>query len=176
MAASSVGGTLGEFKMRFVGRPLGSDAEIVLYVREDLEVGYSSNTTTTWSDLRITIHAKCNVAPFAVVLREPMTGLEPKHERTMPPQRFGDGALDKRYVVESYDPQLPRHLAAALAPIAQCACAHVVGSGNQISFVMTPGSVMSSAMQIEQIIHSLASISAVFEGKPAPQAFPAPAA
>jgi hypothetical protein len=177
MAATQVGGTLGEFRLRMIGRPYGSDAELVLYAREDLEVGYTQNTTTTWSDLRFTFHVRSNVTPFELALREQMTGLETRaNEQPMPKQRFGDAALDKRYVIESFDQNLPRHLAGVLAPLAQLAYVHVVGAGNQISFVMTPTAVCSSAMSLEQIVHVLASITAVFEGKPMPQPMAAPVA
>ena len=176
MAAAQVGGTLGEFRLRMVGRPYGSDAELVLFVREDLKVGYTENVTTTWSDLRVTIHAKCQVTPFEVALRKPMTGLESRrNERPMPTQRFAEPTLDKLLVIETFDPQLPRALAAALAPLAGYSYVHVTGAGNQLSFVMTPTSVMATASKLEQVVHVLASIAAVFEGKPAPLAL-APAA
>ncbi len=177
MAATQVGGTLGEFRLHMVGTPYGLDAELRLYVREDLDVGYTTNTTTTWSDLRLTVAARCTVAPFDLRLRKETTGLETREREgeRMPVQRFHVPALDERFVIEAYDPQVPRAIAAALAPIAHTLVyTHVVGAKNQVSFVMTPTSVMSCALSFEQILHALASIAAVFEGRPVPQPMATP--
>jgi hypothetical protein len=177
MAATSVGGTLGEFKMHMVGQPYGVNAELVLYCREDYKPGFTENVTTTWSDLRMTIHARCPVAPFDLRLRKEMTGLETRRDDDalrMPQQRFGHPLLDERFILETPDPRLPGALAAALGPLANdLAYVHVTGAQNQISFVMTPGAVNSAAMGFEKILHALASIAAVFEGRPMPGAMPA---
>jgi hypothetical protein len=183
IAATQVGGTLGEFKLRMIGQPYGAAAELVLYCREDFQPGFTHNTTTTWSDCRLTIHARTAVVPFDLRLRQEMMGLETRErdddEPRMPPQGFGDAALDQRFVIETYDPQLPRRIAGALAPIAHVLpYVHVVGAGNQVSFVMTPQTVMASAACFEQVLHALVSIAAIHEGRAVPGAMaaaPAPA-
>ncbi|MCW5808893.1 MAG: hypothetical protein KIT31_41460 [Deltaproteobacteria bacterium] len=179
MAATSVGGTLGEFKLHMVGQPYGAHAELVLFCREDYRPGLTENVTTTWSDLRLTIHARCAVAPFDLRLRKEMTGLEARRDGDaprMPPQRFGIPALDERFLLECPDPRLPGALAAALAPLAtDVVYVHITGAGNQVSFVMTPTAVSCAAMSLERILHTLASIVAVFEGRPMPAVVPAAA-
>ncbi|MDQ3340254.1 MAG: hypothetical protein M4D80_34280 [Myxococcota bacterium] len=174
VAATQIGGKLGEFRLRLEGRPYGAETELVLFCREELQVGFSENVTTTWSDLRLTVRSRCNVTPFELRLKKAMTGLEPReNEAPMPVQRFADPALDEKLVLEAYDPQLSRALAVAIAPLTQLAYVHVIGAGNTLSFTMTPTSVMSAAPSIEQILHVLVSIAAVFEGQPAPRALPA---
>jgi hypothetical protein len=177
MAAAQVGGTLGEFKLRMIGEPYGAQAELVLYVREDLSPGFTHNTTTTWSDCRITIHARTGVVPFDLRLRQEMTGLESRRdcdEPRMPQQSFGDVALDQRFLIETHDPALPRRIAGALGPIAQgIPYVHVVGAGNHVSFVMTPQTVIASATCFEQVLHALVSIAAIHEGRAVPGALPA---
>jgi hypothetical protein len=170
MAVGQVGGSLGEFKLHMIGQPYHAHAELLLYCRQELQPGYSESVTTTWSDLRLTVHARCQIAPFALRLRSEASGLETRRpEQPMPVQQFGDAALDRRYVIEAFDPSLPRHLApiiAALPPVLMYV--HVTGSANQISFVMTPTAVNASALALEQILHALVSLAAVFEGQPVP--------
>lgn len=181
MAVSSIGGKLGEFRLRMAGRPYGTDAELVLYCKEELEVGYSENVTTTWSDLRLTIHVRCNVTPFELRLKQEHSGLESRDscrgdDAPMPAQRFADPALDGKFKIEAYDPRVPNAIAPVLAPLAGLAYVHVSAVGNRVSFVMTTTSVTACAPSLEQILHVLVSIAAVFEGKPAPQPQPALAA
>jgi len=177
MAASQVGGTLGEFKLHMAGQPYGHNAELVLYCRQDLDTGFVQNTTTTWHDLRLTLHAYQQVVPFELRLRKEMTGLETRRRddaRPMPAQSFGDPHLDARYIIETPDPALPRRIAPALNLLApHLAYVHVVAAGTQLSFVMTPTSVMCSATTFEPILHALASLAAIFEGRPMPGALAA---
>jgi hypothetical protein len=175
IAATSVGGTLGEFKLRMAGQPYGVNAELSLYCRQDYEPGFTENVTTTWSDLRLTVHTRAPVAPFDLRLRNEHTGLETRRddEPRMPPQPFGDAVLDGKLVLETPDPRIPRAIAGVLAPLAHNVYVHVVGSGTQISFVMTPSSVNAAAMNLEQVLHVLASIAAIFEGRPVPGALAA---
>jgi len=172
MAASQVGGTLGEFKLHAAGQPYGHNAELVLYCRQDLETGLVQNTTTTWHDLRLTLHARHGVVPFDLRLRKEMTGMETRRRDDvprMPAQSFGDPMLDQRYVIETPDPALPRRIAPALAMLApHLIYVHLIGTGTQLSFVMTPTSVMASATTFEPILHVLASLAAIFEGQPMP--------
>lgn len=173
MVAGQVGGQLGEFQLRMTGQPYGANAELLLYCKQTFKPGYATNTTTTWSDLRLTVHARCNVAPFDLRLRDEMTGLETRRrddDPVMPPQQFGDPALDRRYAITSHDPAVPRYLGAHLATLHQAVYVHVVAAGNQVSFVMTPTSVNACAGLLEQILHALVSIAATFEGKPVPGA------
>jgi len=170
MAKSSFGGKLGEFKLRMAGQPYGAHSELVLYCKEELEKGYGEDTITTTHDLRLTVHARSAVAPFELALRKEMTGLEIKRgDRRMPPQSFHDAALDQRYVIESTDPALPSRIATALAALPpHLLYVRIVGSGDQVSFVMTPGSVNAVAASLEQLLHVLASVTAVIEGRPMP--------
>lgn len=170
MAKSSFGGVLGAFELRMAGQPYGARAELVLYCKQDLEKGYSSDTITTSHDLRLTVYTRSAVAPFELFLRKEMTGLEIKRgDRRMPVQLLGDVTLDQRYQIESIDPGLPRRIAGAFAALpAHLPYVHVVGSGDQVSFAMTPGSVMAVAASLEQVLHVLASIAAVIEGRPMP--------
>lgn len=175
IAAAHVGGTLGEFKLRMAGEPWGTAAELVLYCREDLSPGLTHTTTTTWSDCRLTIYARTGVVPFELRLRQEAMGLETREhaedEPRMPEQSFGDPALDQRFVIETWDPSLPRRIAGALAPIAQVLpYVHVVGTGNHVSFVMTPQSVMASAACFEGVLHALVGIAAIHEGRGLPGA------
>jgi hypothetical protein len=166
VAVSNLGGTLGEFKLRMTGKPYGSDAELVLYCKQDFEPGVTENVTTTWSDLRLTVHTRCAIPPFELRLRKEMTGLESRApEQHMPPQSFGDAALDQRFRLESYDPTLPRRLATTLGPLANAIYVHVTGSGSQLSFVMTPATVNATAPSLEQVLHVLAAMAASFEGR-----------
>ncbi|MEO8698466.1 MAG: hypothetical protein ABI867_00450 [Kofleriaceae bacterium] len=170
MAVGQVGGTLGEFKLHMTGQPYGASVELVLYCREEYQPGFAENVTTTWSDLRLTVHARCHVAPFELRLRKEATGLESRRsDQPMPAQQFGDPTLDRRFVIECIDPHLPRHLAAVIATFAPTLMyVHVIASANQVSFVMTPTAVAASALGLEQILHVLVSIAAVFEGQPVP--------
>lgn len=174
VAATQLGGKLGELKIHMVGQPYGANAELMLYCRQDYKPGFAENVTTTWSDLRMTVHARCNVAPFDLRLREEHMGLETRREddeARMPAQQFGDPTLDRRFVIECYDPALPRYLAGVLGVLASVIpYVHVTAHTNQVSFVMTPGSVNASAMSFEQILHALVSIAAMFEGRPVPGA------
>lgn len=174
MAATQVGGTLGEFKLHATGQPYGVDAELFLYCRQDYKRGIVENVTTTWHDLRLTVHARCAIAPFDLRLRKETAHLETRRDecaQPMPPQSFGDPTLDQRYVIESFDPMMPRRIAAALAVLPPSAIyLHVTGSGNQISFVMTPATVSVAMHGIEQVMHALAQIASIAEGRPLPVA------
>lgn len=180
MAAGQVGGTLGEFKLRAVGQPYGASTELVLYCRQDFSPGLTRNTTTTWHDLRLTVHARYDVMPFDLRLRKETQGLETRRssdDPRMPEQRFGDAALDQRFVIATPDPTLPHRIAGALGPIAHTlAYVHVTGAGPRVSFVMTPASVSCAAMTLEQVLHVLASLAVTFEGRPVPGAMAAPVA
>src|SRR5258706_10077127 len=139
MAASSVGGTLGEFKIHMAGQPYGLNAELMLYCRQDYKPGFTENVTTTWSDLRLTVHTRCPVAPFDLRLRSEHTGLETRRDdgdQRMPVQPFGDPTLDGKLVLETPDPRVPRAIGGVLQPLAHNVYVHIQGSGNQISFVM----------------------------------------
>ena len=175
MATSSLGGNLGEFKLRMAGQPYGLDSELVLFCKQELDKGYTQDTITTRHDLRLAVRLRSAAVPFELRLREEMTGLETtRGDRQMPVQAFHDAALDQRYVIESVDPLLPPRLAAAIAALPpHLMYVHVVGSGDQISFVMIPGSVMAVAASLEQILHVLASIAAVIEGRAMPGAMAA---
>ncbi|HEU0036290.1 MAG TPA: hypothetical protein VFQ53_37010 [Kofleriaceae bacterium] len=173
MVVGQVGGKLGEFKLQMTGQPYGANAELVLYCKQDYKPGFAQNVTTTWSDLRLTVHARCRITPFDLRLRAPMTGLEARlrdDDPRMPPQQLNDAVLDRRYILESFDPNAGRYVAGLLAPLGQSAYVHIVGGGSQVSFVMTPNSVNASAFMLEQILHVLVSIAATFEGTPVPGA------
>lgn len=176
MAATSVGGTLGEFRLHMTGQPYGANAELVLYCRQDYKPGYAQNVTTTWHDLRLTIRARGTVTPFDLRLRKETTGLETRRaadEQRMPVQSFGDPMLDQRFAIETYDPSLPKRIAAVLGPLSHhMIYVHITGAGDQVSFVMTPASVMAAAMSFEQVLHVLASIGAVLDGTAVPGALP----
>lgn len=172
IAKTQFGGTLGEFKLKMSGRPYGMPTELVLYCKQDYQPGVIENVTTTWFDLRLSVHAGVSLPPFELRLRKEATGLE-AHRRDgaqpMPTATFGDPLLDQRYVIEAIDPALPRRIAAALGTLAPYLMyVHIVGEGNRISFVMTPTSVMASAMSFEPILHALAAIAAALEGRPLP--------
>jgi len=174
MAAAQVGGTLGEFKMHMAGQPYGIDSELVLYCRQDLQPGFAEDVTTTYYDLRITVHARVAVMPFDLRLRKETMHLETQRkpeDPRMPAQAFGHASLDERYVIETPDPNLPRRIAAALGALPPyLVYLHIIGAGNQLSFVMTPLAVNSCALSLEPILHVLASLAAIFEGRPAPAA------
>lgn len=174
VATTQLGGQLGELKIHMAGQPYGANAELMLYCRQDYKPGFTENVTTTWSDLRMTVHARCNVAPFDLRLRDEHAGLETRRDDEvprMPAQQFGDPALDRRFVIECLDPALPRYLAGVLGALSSVmAYVHVTAHANQVSFVMTPSSVNASAMSFEQILHALVSIAAMFEGRPVPGA------
>jgi hypothetical protein len=178
MAAAQVGGTLGEVKMQAVGQPYGMAAELMLYCRQDLDPGLRKVVTSTWHDLRLTIHAQRALVPFDLRLRQEMNGLETRRAPdapAFPEQRFGDPVLDQRYRIEAADPYLPGQIGAALAPLGQLMYVHIVVSGNQVSFVMTPVAVMSTAFSFEQILHTLAQVTAILEGRALPSAVAAQA-
>lgn len=179
VATTQFGGQLGELKIRMAGQPYGANAELMLYCRQDYKPGFTENVTTTWSDLRLTVHARCNVAPFDLRLRDEHVGLESHRDDDaprMPAQQFGDAALDRRFTIECYDPALPRYLAGVLGVFATVMpYVHVTAQHNQVSFVMTPSSVNASASSLEQILHALVSIAAMFEGRPVPGALIQPA-
>jgi len=177
VAAAQVGGTLGELKIHMAGQPYGINTELVLYCRQDLQPGFTEDVTTTWYDLRLTVHARVAVVPFDLRLRKETMHLptrrDPEDPR-MPAQTFGYAALDERYVIETPDPNLPKRIAHALSSLSQyLVYVHIVGAGNQLSFVMTPLAVNSSAMSIEPILHVLVALAATFEGRPLPAAMPA---
>src|SRR5439155_1822614 len=128
--------------------------------------GFTENVTTTWSDLRLTVMTRVPVPPFDLRLRDEHTGLETRRDDDqprMPPQPLGDPTLDQKLVIETPDPRVPRAIAGMLAPLAHNAYVHVQGAGNQLSFVMTPASVNAAAMNLEQILHVLVSLAAIFE-------------
>ena len=172
MAATQVGGTVGEFKLRAVGQPYGASAELVLYCREDLSPGLNVLTRTTWHDLRLAVTARAQLTPFELQLRTPSPGLEPRRAPDapeLPAQAFGDAALDQRYAITTRDPHLPARLASALRALPPTlAYVHIVGDGDRIALVMTPTSVAAAAMSFEQILHALASMVAALEGRAAP--------
>lgn len=176
VAATNVGGTLGEFKLKAMGEPYGASAELVLYCRQDFAPGVTEHVTTTWYDLRLTVYARRSVAPFDLRLRSEAHGLETRRDCTkvqMPQQRFGAPELDGRFALECLDPTLPSWIAPALGLIpAHATYVHVTGEGNAISFVMTPASVNAAAMGIESMLHVLASIAALLEGRAMPTARP----
>jgi hypothetical protein len=163
---------LGEFKMRMAGQPYGVAAELVLYCRQELETGYTEDVETTWYDLRLTVHARCGVTPFDLRLRKEMSGLPTRRETDelrMPAQAVADAVLDQRFAIETPDPGFPRRIAGVLAPFApHIPYVHVTGTANQLSFVMTPASVMATALSFEQVLHMLASLAAMFEGRQVP--------
>jgi hypothetical protein len=177
IAVTQVGGSLGEFKLHMAGQPYGLEAELMLYCKQSYKPGLTKNTTTTWHDLRLTVRTRATVIPFDLRLRKETSGIETRRsddEPRMPVQSFGAAALDQRYVIESPDPSVPRQIAAALAPLAPYLFyVHIVGAGNQVSFVMTPASVMCTAPNLEQILHVLASVAAIVEGRPVPGAMAA---
>ena len=175
VAKSSFGGKLGEFELRMAGQPYGLSTELVVYCKQELEKGYAEDTVITHHDVRLTVNVRSAVVPFDLALRKEMTGLEVKRgEQRMPAQSFRDAALDQRYVIESIDPTAPSRIAAALGALPpHLLYVHIVGSGDHISFVMTPGSIMAVTASLEQILHVLASIAAVLEGRPMPGALAA---
>lgn len=177
MVATSIGGSLGEFKLRAVGQPYGARSELVLYCRQELTPGLTENTTTTWYDLRLTVYARSGVPPFDLRLRGETRGLETRRvcdAPRLPEQRFGDPVLDQRFAIETADPALPRRIASALAPIAHTlAYVHIVGEGDHVSFVMTPQSVMAAAMTFDRVLHALVGVAAVCEGRAVPPAMAA---
>ncbi|MEZ4364304.1 MAG: hypothetical protein R3B48_29285 [Kofleriaceae bacterium] len=179
MAASQVGGTLGETKLQAVGQPYGLQVELMLYCRQDLDPGLRRATTTTWYDLRLTVHAGRALPPFDLRLRQEAMGLETRARGdgpAWPQQSFGDPALSQRYVIEAADPGLPLAIGGALGALAQLPYVHVTSSGNQLSFVMTPVAVMSSSFSFEPILHTLAQIAAALEGRAVPGALASPQA
>jgi len=172
MAATQVGGTLGEFKLHLQGSPYGVRAEVVLFCRQDLATGLTQNTTTTWYDLRLLVYARSALVPFELRLKREMTGLETNRSsdtQAMPAQRFGIPILDDRYTIETFDGSLPSRIASALAALSpHLMYVRVVGTHERVSFVMTPASVMCSAPSFEQLLHVLVSTAAILEGRAAP--------
>lgn len=171
MAATQVGGTLGEFKLHMQGAPYGMQSEVVLFCRQDLDRGLTTSTTTTYFDLRLSVYSHVALVPFEVRLRKEMTGLETRRneDQQMPAQRFGMPMLDDRYIVESHDPSLPSRIANAIAMLSpHFLYVRIVGSHERVSLVMTPAAVNSCSMSFEQILHVLASTVSVLEGRPAP--------
>jgi len=171
MAATQVGGTLGEFKLHLQGAPYGMRSELVLFCRQDLDRGLTTSTTTTYFDLRLSVYAHVALVPFEVRLRKETTHLETSRDedQQMPPQRFGTPMLDDRYVVESHDPALPSRIAHAIATLApHFLYVRIVGTHERVSFVMTPPAVNSCSTSFEQILHVLASTVSILEGRAAP--------
>lgn len=167
MAATQVGGTLGETKIYAVGRPHGLQAELMLYCRQHLQPGFDSLTTTTWHDLRLTVHAPHALPAFDLRLRHETPGLPTRRGPdglALPERRLPDPALAERYLLTTADPTLPVRIASALAALQLLSYVHITGSGNQVSFAMTPISVMSSASAFEQILHALTQIAAALSG------------
>lgn len=179
MAATNVGGTLGETRLRATGEAYGYGAELVLHCRQDFEPGAFENVTTTWHDLRLTVYARATLTPFDLRMRQETPGLETRRDCTkprMPPAAIGVPHLDGRFVVECVDPGPARRIAPAIALVPPHTVAlHVTGEGNAISFVMTPTSVSAAAMSLEPMLHVLASIAALMEGRAMPAARPSEA-
>ncbi len=171
MAKTQFGGTLGEFKLRMLGQPYGVPAELVLYCKQDYQPGMIENVTTTWFDLRLSVQTSMRLPPFDLRLRKETTGLEAREGEPLPLTTFGDPLLDQRYIIAASDPAVPRRIATALGALApHLLYVHIVGDGARISFVMTPTSVMCSAMSFAPILHALVSIAAALEGRPLPAA------
>lgn len=169
MAASQVGGTLGETKIYAVGRPHGLQAELMLYCRQHLQPGLDRLTTTTWHDLRLTVHAPHALPAFDLRLRREASGLETRRapdDPALPEQRLPDPALAERYLLITAEPTVPARIAGALTALAALPYVHITGSGNQVSFVMTPVAVMSSAFFLEPILHALTQMTAALSGRP----------
>jgi hypothetical protein len=174
MVVAKVGGSLGEFRLRMAGQPYGLNTELILYCKQELETGVIEDVETTWYDLRLTVHARCAVVPFDLRLRKETAGLETRRDcdaPRMPAQRFGYAALDDRFVLETPDPGLPHRIANVIGTLsAHLMYVHLTGSANQLSFVMTPASVMATSMSLDQLLHVLVSLAAVFEGRAVPPA------
>src|SRR5262249_883930 len=81
----------------------------------------------------------------------------------------GDAMLDQRYMLDAEDPNCPRYLMGAMHAFAGCEFVHVTGAEGQITFHFSENALMMCMHQIGQILHGLASLACIFEGKPAPQ-------
>ena len=168
MAAANAGGTLGELKLHLQGTPHGMRAELVVFCRQDLKIGLTANTTTTWYDLRLTVHARAALVPFELRLRDEAAGLDTRRGDgpAMPAQAFGVPALDQRYIIESHEAALPSRILAALGALPpHLPYLRIVGTHDRVSFVMTPASVNASAFSFEPLQHVLVSIVAALEGR-----------
>lgn len=184
MAATQVGGTLGETKIHAVGQRQGLRAELMLYCRQHLQPGLSRLTTTTWHDLRLTVHAPRALPRFVLRLRHETPGLPTRQspqEAELPEQWIPDPRLAERYRLMSAEPDLAARIAGALTALQPLAYVHVTGSGDQVSFVMTPASVMSASFFFEEILQTLTLLATVLAAPlahayqmPALPAMPAP--
>jgi hypothetical protein len=124
-------------EIRMQGAPHGVPLELVYLYRLERESDLTTVTWTTWFDCHMSARAARPFPPFELISRNAPLG---PIAQTLPlaPQATGDANVDAAYLVTTAEPgvaQLLGQAAGALATFANSGV-HLVGDGQQVSFVM----------------------------------------
>ncbi|HWE21587.1 MAG TPA: hypothetical protein VG758_31160 [Hyphomicrobiaceae bacterium] len=129
-----------ETKVRLGGAPHGRPTEFVYFRREDTKEGLLTITTNSWFECRMSVQVPVAFPEFEIVRRRPHLGVygpKARPELPLPPQPFGNRALDSKLVLTAAEPRLGPALASAASGLAALEYVHVQGRDGALHWLAT---------------------------------------
>jgi hypothetical protein len=131
-----------ECMVRMEGSPGGRRVELLYHDRMKLETGVLEKTLHTWLDARLTVAVHAPFPEFEILTRNPSQYLKLSPQTSLPPQSFGDAALDGVLVLKCIDARVGPVVAPALRLMAQHQYVHIVGRDGVLVFTFTQMATM----------------------------------
>ncbi len=124
-------------EVRMQGAPQGVPLELVYLYRVERESGIATVTWRTWFDCRMSAQVARPFPPFELLSRSAPLG-PIAQTQALAPQPTGEPSADATYLVATAEPGVARllgQIASGFATFANSGV-HLVGDGQQVSFVM----------------------------------------
>jgi hypothetical protein len=131
-----------ECMVRMEGSPAGRRVELLYHDRMKLESGALDKTLHTWVDARLTVAVQAPFPELEIHTRNPSDYVKLAPQTSLPPQSFGDAALDAVLVLKCVDARVGPVLAPALRLMAQHQYVHVLGRERALVFTFTQMATM----------------------------------
>jgi hypothetical protein len=129
-----------ETKARLVGAPRGRPTEFVYFRRHDTKDGLLMVTTESWFECRLSVQCPVAFPEFEIVRRRPHMGIygpQARPELPLPPQPFGNRALDGTLKLTTAEPRLGPALAPAVGGLASLEFVHIQGRDGALHWLAT---------------------------------------
>jgi hypothetical protein len=156
--------TTAETKARLIGAPRGRQTEFVYLRRHDTKDRLLVITTESWFECRLSVQCPVAFPEFEIVRRHPYMGVYGPQARTelpLPPQPFGNRALDGKLKLTTTEPRLGPALAPAVGGLLPLEYVHVQGRDGALHWLATEEAsahALRRLLEAQQVLERIADV------------------
>jgi hypothetical protein len=164
---SRLANTTAETKARLVGAPHGRPTEFVYLRRHDTKDRLLVITTESWFECRLSVQCPVAFPEFEIVRHRPQMGVYGPQARTelpLPPQQFGNPALDGKLKLTTAEPRLGPALAGAVGGLMPLEYVHVQGRDGALHWLATEEAATHALRRLPEAQQVLERIADVLAG------------